>query len=67
MAKNDEKNRAWSPKIYPSITERLCVIARKKGMTVERLTNLYLQMAVAHEELMARETAINLLEDVLVK
>jgi hypothetical protein len=36
-------------------------------MTVERLTNLYLQMAVAHEELMARETAINLLEDVLVK
>jgi hypothetical protein len=52
---------AWSPKIYPATLEQLCVMARKKGMSVERLVNHYLQMAVVHEQLMEKETAINIL------
>jgi hypothetical protein len=55
----------YQPKIYPATLEQLSVIARKKCMSVERLVNLYLQMAVAHEQLMERETAIELLEGVL--
>jgi hypothetical protein len=38
-----------SAKIYPAVSEQLCTMARKKRMSVERLINLYLQMAVVHE------------------
>jgi hypothetical protein len=58
---------AWSPHFYPATMEQLCVIARKKCMSVERLVSLYLQMACGHEQLMERETATNLLEEVLAK
>jgi hypothetical protein len=57
----------YQPMIYPAVLDQLCIIARKKCMSVERLTNLYLQMCVAHEMLMERETACNLLEEVLVR
>jgi hypothetical protein len=57
----------YQPKIYPATLEQLAVIARKECMSVERLMNLYLIAAVTHEQLMERETAVEILESVFVR
>jgi len=62
-----EQKVPWSPPIYPALVDQLADISRKKGISITRLTNLYLQAAVAHELLMEKETAIKLLESVLIR
>lgn len=57
----------YQPRSYPAVLEQLRVIAHKKGLSVERWVDLYLQMAASWEALMERETAIELLEGVLTR
>ena len=53
--------------IYPATMAQLREIAKKKCMGVNKLINLFLQMCCAHELLMEKETANQLLEDILTK
>jgi hypothetical protein len=56
----------YQPRIYPAVIDRLAPIARKKGMTIERMANLYLQLMIAWDELTAKELAADILEQVFV-
>jgi hypothetical protein len=62
-----ERKIPWSPRIYPAVTERLFPIARKKGMSIERLANVYLQLMIPWDEQTAKELCVSMLEDVLTR
>ena len=57
----------YQPRIDPAVIDRLAPIARKKGMTIERMANLYLQLMIAWDELTAKELVADILEQVFVR
>jgi hypothetical protein len=62
-----ERKVLWSPRIDPMVVERFAPIARKKGISIERLANLYLQLMISWDELTAKELCVSMLEDVLTR
>lgn len=58
-----------SPKIRDDLVRRLNQLARRKGLSVTKLVNLYVEACVNHEEqMMARDqTVVQELEAVLVR
>jgi hypothetical protein len=56
----------YQPRIYPATVVRLAPIARKHGMSIEKLANTYLNPMIAWDELTAKELCAGMLEDILI-